>query len=615
MTADSEERSRIVYVDRALWQQLGEATTRADFCRAWLALQCSMLSEDRDSVGSAVVVLGEAEVGPFAPVATWPEDIRPSSAVTELAEECLSHREPAILPNAAGGYSIAYPLLLDGRIYGVVALALRGSTHESRDVIRQLQWGSAWLDAFLRREQGREDAQTNQRLMTALDLIATALSEDRFLDAARALATELATLLECDRASVGVRKGKHVRVAAMSHSTAVGGRMGLLRKIGAAMDEACDRHDVLVAPAVGDEAWSVNLEQRTLAAAMDGGAVLSVPIEGSEGSFGALTLERSGGRAFELADIELCRSVAMAVASVLEIKHERDRPWPARAARGARRRLAALVGPRRPLAKLAACAALALVVFASLVSGEYRITANSAVEGAVRRVIAAPIDGYLTTADARPGDTVRSGDVLAAFDDRDLRLERLQVAAEEAQLQARLQEAVANRERAEAQVIRAQLAQSAAHLELLDEQLFRARVAAPFDAVVVSGDMSQSLGAPIERGETLFELAPLDAYRVVLRLDEHDIAAVQPGAGGTLVLSALPNESLPIVVERITPIATAEEGINYFRVEAALTDVNARIRPGMEGVAKVAAGRERLMWIWTHKLVRWLRLRTWAWLP
>jgi hypothetical protein len=35
----------------------------------------------------------------------------------------------------------------------------------------------------------------------------------------------------------------------------------------------------------------------------------------------------------------------------------------------------------------------------------------------------------------------------------------------------------------------------------------------------------------------------------------------------------------------------------------------------MHGVAKVEAGERRLIWIWTHKLIAWVQLRLWAWLP
>jgi len=72
---------------------------------------------------------------------------------------------------------------------------------------------------------------------------------------------------------------------------------------------------------------------------------------------------------------------------------------------------------------------------------------------------------------------------------------------------------------------------------------------------------------------------------------------------------------MSLVVERVTPISTAEDGRNYFRVEAALEEPVATLRPGMQGIAKIDAGDRRLLWIWTHELIDWLRLSTWTWLP
>ena len=62
-------------------------------------------------------------------------------------------------------------------------------------------------------------------------------------------------------------------------------------------------------------------------------------------------------------------------------------------------------------------------------------------------------------------------------------------------------------------------------------------------------------------------------------------------------------------------MSTPEEGRNFFRVEAQMDGVTERLRPGMEGVGKVAVGERRLIWIWTHGLVDWLRLAFWTWLP
>ena len=88
-----------------------------------------------------------------------------------------------------------------------------------------------------------------------------------------------------------------------------------------------------------------------------------------------------------------------------------------------------------------------------------------------------------------------------------------------------------------------------------------------------------------------------------------------PGQPGKLVLTALPGQVLPLTVQRITPVSIAEDGRNYFRVEAHLDEPAAGLRPGMEGVAKIEVGRRRFIWIWTHDLMDWLRLWTWSWRP
>jgi multidrug resistance efflux pump len=164
-------------------------------------------------------------------------------------------------------------------------------------------------------------------------------------------------------------------------------------------------------------------------------------------------------------------------------------------------------------------------------------------------------------------------------------------------------------------VFKEQINQAEAQVALIDEQLSRIAILAPFRGVVVKGDLSQSLGSPVERGQVLFEVAPLEAYRVKLQVDDSDITHIKVGEKGYVVLTALPELSFPFTVDQITPVTTAKEGRTFFLVEAKLDQVTQRLRPGMEGFGKVIAGRHKLIWIWTHSLIDWIRLWAWSWLP
>jgi multidrug efflux pump subunit AcrA (membrane-fusion protein) len=157
--------------------------------------------------------------------------------------------------------------------------------------------------------------------------------------------------------------------------------------------------------------------------------------------------------------------------------------------------------------------------------------------------------------------------------------------------------------------------QAEAQLALAQERLTRAAILAPFDGIVVSGDLSQNIGSPVEQGKVLFEVAPLEGYRVILQVDDRDIAHLAASQRGQLVLSGLPDQRLPFTVSTVTPVATQIDGRNVFRVEARIDGAAPRLRPGMEGIGKVSIEDRSLLWVWTHTFVDWLRLSLWNWMP
>jgi RND family efflux transporter MFP subunit len=330
---------------------------------------------------------------------------------------------------------------------------------------------------------------------------------------------------------------------------------------------------------------------------------------------GALVLELPTGSEFDARTVELCEHAALLVGPVLDVKRKEDRWLAQKAIESLTTLLGRLVGPRHVALKLWTLLIAAAIAFFAIVDGDYMITADASLEGAVQRAITAAMHGYIVEARVRAGDVVRAGTVLAALDDRDLRLERQKLVSQSLQLESERRQAIAEANRARAGILEAQAAQIRAQMALIEEQISRTRLLAPFDAVVVKGDLSQSLGAAVERGNVLFEVAPLDTYRVIMKVDERDITEVAVGQSGRLALTSMPNEEIALVVEKITPVSVIEEGRNYFRVEAAAKGATDKLRPGMEGVGKIHVERRKLLWIWTHKLVHWARMWVWSWWP
>ena len=149
----------------------------------------------------------------------------------------------------------------------------------------------------------------------------------------------------------------------------------------------------------------------------------------------------------------------------------------------------------------------------------------------------------------------------------------------------------------------------------MQQKLQRIRLSAPLAGTIVAGDLSRSQGAPVEQGQVLFEVAPLDAYRLVLHIDERDIAEMAVGQRGVLTLTSMPRERWPFVLEQISPVFTERDDRVSFRTEALLEGDITRLRPGMEGLGKVEIGQRSFGWILVHDLLDWLRLQWWLWSP
>ncbi len=594
------------------WARLSHAADMAQFVGNWLDIQCRAL----DGVVRGVVVLRASENAAFSPAAVWPEAIEGSPRLAAVVERALSQRGVALdsgnRSNRQEPVFIAHPLLVDDELFGAVGLELAGRNDAAvHAAVQQLGWGMGWLASLAHRKSFTSKA----RLVTVLELVATALRHARFQAAATAVATDLATMFGCERVSIGFMKGRQIQVLALSHSASFSHKSNLVRAIEAVMDEAADQLATVVVPPRQGGPFQVTRAHQALAQQLGIGAVCTVPLTVGSQVLGALVLELPAGSDFDARTVELCEHAAQLVGPVLDVKRKDDRWLLQKAADSARTQLRHLLGPRHTGLKLGVGLSLLLLLFFAVAEGDYRVSADASLEGTVQRAVTAALPGYISEARVRAGDVVRAGDLLAVLDDRDLQLERSRLSGQLAQRESEYSQALAERQRAKLRMLDAQLAQVKAQVFLVDDQLKRTRVTAPFDAVVVKGDLSQSLGAPVERGNVLFELAPLDSYRIIMKVDERDIPAVLVQQRGLLALTSMPREEIALVVEKITPVSVVEQGRNFFRVEASAQGATAQLRPGMEGVAKIHIERRNLFWIWTHKLGHWLRLWFWAWWP
>jgi biotin carboxyl carrier protein len=604
--------------ESALWAGLAGTGDAQVFAQSWLAIQCRLIS----AVIGGLVLLRSERDGNFAPAAVWPDVRRDMRYLTPVAQRALTERRGFAMPrpaegDAAGGHYVAYPVDSVGLLQGVVVLdlALRPEA-DLQAALRQLHWGAAGLELLFTRDAVTKMNARRERLQGVLEVVAAGAVQERFSAAAMAIANELATRLRCDRVSIGLYHGRKLRIDAVSHSAQFKERTNLMRAVAAAMEEAIDQSVTIAFPPIGASTPAVSRAHEALMQGHGTGACITVPLMAGSRVSGAITLERPAQRPFDGETVEICEAVAGLAGPMLDVHRREDQWLLGRAVEKSGETLRKLYGPRHAGLKLGAIVLVAVLAFMTLAKGTFRVSSTTLLEPLVQQAAVAPFDGYIREAPARAGDIVKQGAVLARLDDRELRLERLKWMSQEEEYAKQFRQAMADRNPAQVQIVTAQLEQARAQAARVNDQLQRTTVAAPFDGIVVSGDLTQQLGAPVEKGKVLFEVAPLASFRLVIKVDERDIAYVQPGQRGSLLLSAFPNNPMSFTVTQVTPVSDPKDGRNTFRVEGELAGATeARLRPGMQGVGKVEIGDARYIWIWTREVTEWLRLAAWKWLP
>jgi RND family efflux transporter MFP subunit len=572
-------------------------------------------------ISAAIVIAGDGPQGPFKPVRLRPADQPPQPDLLNAAVVAAGSGRPLLrapgLP--ASGGTVAVPLAFPGAGRAAVALALAtASEQQAAAALGALEKIAAELgrppQPAPRRSASPAAAKPHDTARHALELIATALDAEHFREAATAVVTALARQHGCERVSLGVFDGHSIELSALSDSARFAERSQPLREIAAAMEEAIDQDALMYEP---PDAASAELVRTAHAAlrARGVGAVCTLPFVDQGEPAGAFTFEAPPGQALPAGLAERVQPVIDLVGPLLVTREREERPLARKLRDALADRIAELRDPAYPGRRLLLGSVLGTLFFLVVVPAPYRVSAPARLEGTVQRAVVAPMDGFLTESSARAGDVVEKGQMLGALDDAELALQRRKWSAQREQVAHELRGAMAEHDSARVAVLQAQLDQAEAELALAKEMLARTRLTAPFSGVVAKGDWSQELGSPVARGDVLFEIAPLDQYRIVLEVDEREVDDVALGRRGELTLSALPNRSLPLVVERIAPVASAGDARNFFRVEARLEGPTEALRPGMEGVGKIEVGWRRLLWVWTHSFTDWLRLWVWARLP
>ncbi|MDB5322751.1 MAG: HlyD family secretion protein [Phycisphaerales bacterium] len=608
----------------------------------------------KDLLGTMAVTVAGTEAAGFLIERGQTEDqaglrvvthIRPDDSDDEIRTAAIKAFTEIIVPciqqNKDGAIEVGTPdegepqfclvtlLRNEGAAVAVAAVITRCRDQErARQRLMSMQLVAGYFELYMIRrhvEQSKELAVRHQNVLQLSTSVATA---EGFEAAAMNFCNELSTRAGASRVSLGWMKGENIKVRALSHTEKFDKKQELIVKLQRVMEECLDQEEPVRFDADGTRSENVTREAESLLRTQGNSSVYSIPLRRRAEIVGIITLEFSPPA--KLTD-EVANALSVTsdlLAPQLWDRHENDRWIAVKMGHSIANATQVALGRKHVLAKLIIALVIGLGLFITFFQPMYHVSAPFQFVAAEKRTISSPYEGFLDRVYVKAGERFKKGQVLAELRTDDLESKRAKAAADFNSYNVTYLQKLADRNnprsQSEAAYAKEQAAGAAADTKYYDFQISQSKMIAPFDGIVLKGDLDDKVGAPVKVGDPLMEIAdmsqPLKAELAVPERDIHFIGEMPANAAdrkltdgwtGKLATNSLPGQDIKFKIDRIVPLGDAKDAENTFKVYAVLEEQPGFIRPGMAGEARIDAGHKRLAWIWTHRLVDFLRLKLW----
>jgi hypothetical protein len=430
-----------------------------------------------------------------------------------------------------------------------------------------------------------------------LEVLSHAEACDSLEQGSSVLVNEFQQLTGCKQVLLGLcAKGTtSFRLISASGPAAFDRAAAASRRLEAALAEVTLQKEALCWPPQMGSAGPTLLAHERLSSGSDGSQLISSPLRDAEGTvIGAWLFIGRRDFAHDPRYLGLIKACEPRVANCLRLLCRAERGPMARLLRWVQasshrwRRRIILTG-------------LVATMGCLFIPMHYHVECRCKIQPLVRRFVTAPFDGTLEKSLAEPGDIVAEGQTLARMDGRELRWESSGMEADRNRAAVKRNASLSKHEMGAARGAALEFQRLDLKLRVLQQRADHLDIKSPIRGVVVNGDLKRAEGMPVNVGQGLFEVAPLDHMIFELDVPEQEFAQVAVGQEVTVVLDAFPRKCWTGKIAKIYPRAEARESEEVFVAEVSVEKSDDALRPGMNGKATIIATRHIMAWILFHK--------------
>ncbi len=520
------------------------------------------------------------------------------SLLEDSAKHALSHgrAQHSRLAEYPAAQIISCPTGEPGRLSGCLSLVVLTVEQPIDSFLAISQLLTALLSLLLK-EDKPADSQQHRTFLLLSAITAHVLETGNQQEALVQLNTQLRNWAGSDELAIGIATASgRIVLSSLSHVTSVDQRTEQSRAFTKALTECTIQKEMLCYPAAEDSTINSSPVLKDLLNFSENNQVVAVPFPDTKGNIigAALFLwTKTANRTNILKSLETGKHLMAACLTALQDKSS-FRITSAISNQGHHRR-------SKLRTSLLSIGIVLLLVAISFTPVSFRLSTDCLAQPTSIRFIVSRFDGIMQEVLVQPGDEVRNGDVLARLDGRDNEFARAALAAERNKARKTRDHHLASGNTAAAQIAGLEEQRLEQQLSLLREKQNHLTLSSPVDGIILTGDMKRIEGSPVGRGQTLFEVSPLKAMIVELAVREGHISFVDPGMEVTVRFDAFPNTTWHGTIEKIRPKSMTRDNRNVFIAELEFNNPDGRLRPGMQGKAKINAGTKPLGWILFRK--------------
>ena len=411
----------------------------------------------------------------------------------------------------------------------------------------------------------------------------------------------MANQLPVTAAAIGVMEDSRIQLKAISGVSKLdaGSKTGISWL--QSMVESQQRKESGVFPAIDEENNFLLQAHRRLAADLQAESVYSQPLVAEDGELvGALVF---AGQTINLSSDPFHRfneTAAPPIAAAIRSARQRQKGKLSRGISWLREKVHTMPG-------IVTAGLLMAFMLLMLLPIKYRVRCTSITEPVSRRFAVAPFAGQIIEGHAEAGDLVSAGQILAELDGRTIRWDLFGVSAEREQSVTSRRMELSERNIPKAILAQLENERLQAKQEVLRYKEEHLQVRSPIDGIVLSGSLERAEAASVETGQTLFEIGPVKPMRIEIEIPANEVAQTKPGFPVSIWIDGQEDDVIRGKILKIRPRSTTRNAMNVFIAEVEFPNEDERLRPGMEGTARIDCERRSLGWSLFHKPMNWMR--------